>query len=245
MSIRSLTNTAAARATGVLTVTGNAVAGESVTVGTIIYTFAASMTLPYQVLIGAAATNTLDNLKAAINDSAGEGTLYGPGTLPHSLVTATTKTATQLTVQAISPGAAGNSIASTESMSAGSFAAATLAGGLENSDLLIKTAAATGASVAIDDLVATDWRIELTIHALTAAKKARFSFPDSVDAFSASLPGPAFAFVGPIDKQTVVSVDWRRFPALRLGVGSAVMRCNLDAIDSAASITYSANLVSV
>lgn len=53
-----------------------------------------------EVLIGATAADTLDNLKLAINNSATEGTQYSYGTKAHTEVTATTNTDTAQTVQA-------------------------------------------------------------------------------------------------------------------------------------------------
>lgn len=240
----SLTNTAAAKATGVLTASSQALAGETVIIGAIVYTFAASLTAPFQVLIGAALADSLDNLKSAINATAGAGSTYATGTTAHPLVTATTNTNTAQTIEAISPGVAANSLGTTETMSAAAWGAATLTGGLENSDVKTRTAAGNGTSVAVDTLTATDWLIEITIYGLTAGKKARISFPDSVDAFSASLPGPAFSFVGPIAEPITKSLHARDFPGLRIGTASAVLRCNLDAIDSAASISYGATLAS-
>lgn len=51
-----------------------------------------------EVLIGASAADTLDNLKLAINNSATEGTQYSAGTKAHTQVTATTNTDTAQTV---------------------------------------------------------------------------------------------------------------------------------------------------
>ena len=83
------------------------------------------------VLIGADASESLDNLLAAVNQELGEGTIYGAGTvfnidaymavLPGDLLLATARV----------PGAAGNALASTETLTNGSWAAATLLGGLD------------------------------------------------------------------------------------------------------------------
>lgn len=120
-------------ATVTLTSTGNAVAGETLTLGSVTYTFratAATMTAANDILIGAAATNTYDNIVAAVNgDPAGRGSLYFATTPPHPTVYAGAKTATTVVFYARQPGAAGNSIASTETMTVSSFGAGTLTGG--------------------------------------------------------------------------------------------------------------------
>jgi hypothetical protein len=228
--------------TAVLTTSGNAVAGETLTIGTIVYTWTATPTYRCDVLIGNAATNSLDNLKAAINHAAGEGTLYATGTPAHPQVTATTKTATALTIQANGAGADANAIATLTNMTAATWAAAHMTGGVTQSDILTATAAGAGASVAVDDLTAEPYILRLTVLSLTAAKVARLSFPDSVNAFGASIPGPSLAFRGPITAPITQTIESTNYPGLRLHAGSAVMRCNLDFLDAAASISYSAEI---
>lgn len=66
----------------------NVAEGETVTIDGITYTFRATPVNPYDVDIGASAAVSLDNLKAAINDSGTEGTTYGTGTEAHPTVTA-------------------------------------------------------------------------------------------------------------------------------------------------------------
>lgn len=81
-----------------------------------------------EVLIGASAAAALDNLKSAINGTAGAGTTYSTGTDAHTEVTATTNTDTTQVVQAISYDS-GESIATTEAGTHTSWGAATLASG--------------------------------------------------------------------------------------------------------------------
>ena len=119
-------------ATGTLTLTGNAVAGETVTIGGVTYEFVSALVGAYDVLIGAAATNTLDNLIAAINGAAGEGTTYGTGTDQHPTVTAAAGAGDTMDVTAASSGAAGNSIGTTETMTAGSWGSTALTGGSDD-----------------------------------------------------------------------------------------------------------------
>ena len=120
-------------ADGTLTNTGNPAAADTVVIGSVTYTFRATLTaggLPNEVLIGGTASVSFDNLKAAINGAAGAGTTYGAGTVAHPDVIAGAKTATTLVVVARLAGTAGNSIASTEGSTVLSWGAGTLLGGL-------------------------------------------------------------------------------------------------------------------
>lgn len=119
-------------ATVTLTGTGNPVAAETMTLGSRVYTFratAATFAGANEILIGAALTNTLDNIKAAINGAAGEGTTFSNNTLRHETIFASNKTATTVVFHARVAGTAGNSLASTETMTNNSFGAGTLTGG--------------------------------------------------------------------------------------------------------------------
>lgn len=124
-----LTASAAARAAAVLTTTGNAVADETVTLGARVYTWKADPVAANQVKVGANASESLDNLVAAINGAAGAGTLYGVGTAAHALGTAAKTSASVVTFTARTKGTAGNALASTETMTNATFGGATLAGG--------------------------------------------------------------------------------------------------------------------
>lgn len=68
--------------------------GDTVTVDGITYTFRATPSNPYDVDIGASAAASLDNIKAAVNDSGTAGTTYGTGTVAHPTVTAEANTNT-------------------------------------------------------------------------------------------------------------------------------------------------------
>jgi len=120
-------------AIGVLTLTGNAVADETVTIGTTVYTWKATPSAAYQVKMGATASDSIDNLIAAINADAGAGILYGTGTAAHPDVSAQVGTGDTMNVSALVIGSAGNSIATTETMTAGSFGSATLTDGVDAS----------------------------------------------------------------------------------------------------------------
>lgn len=122
-----------AKATGTLTSDATAPAdGDTVTIGSTVYTFKDTLTdpaVPYEVLVGVSAATALDNLKSAINATAGAGTTYGTGTVAHPSVSATTNTDTTQVVEALAIGTAGNAIASTEASDHLSWGAATLTGG--------------------------------------------------------------------------------------------------------------------
>lgn len=85
-----------------------------------------------EVLIGADAAASLDNLKLAINNSATEGTQYSTGTKAHTQVTATTNTDTTQVVEAREYAVTNASIATTETATNASWGAATLASGVRN-----------------------------------------------------------------------------------------------------------------
>jgi flagellar hook protein FlgE len=133
------TDTSLAPAIGTLTVPPPALptAGQTATIGGTVYTFAKTITpqsAANTVLIGADVGSTLANLAGALNASTtggqAAGTTYGSGTVANALVTATGSTATSLNLQAINTGAIGNSDATSTAWTAGSFAAADLAGGV-------------------------------------------------------------------------------------------------------------------
>lgn len=69
----------------------------------------------YDVLIGATAELSIDNLVSAINGTAGEGTTYGTGTVAHPDVTASKASAATMDADAKIKGVAGNAIAIDES----------------------------------------------------------------------------------------------------------------------------------
>ncbi len=110
--------------------------GDTVTIGAETYTFKDALSsgpaVAFEVLIGASAATALDNLKSAVNASAGAGTTYGTGTTGNADVTATTNTDTAQTFVATVAGAAGNALDSTvvSTGSVLSFAGLTFAGGV-------------------------------------------------------------------------------------------------------------------
>lgn len=137
------------KATGTLTLTGAIVPGKhaesvvtantivdgsQITIGDVTYTFKTALTtdpatVPNEVLIGAGDAEALDNLKSAINATAGEGTTYSTGTVAHPDVVATDNAATTQKVVARVPGTAVNSKATTSLDATLSWPAATLGDG--------------------------------------------------------------------------------------------------------------------
>ena len=109
------------KASGVLTSDEtNPADGDTVTIGAKVYTFRTVLEPRFgwvanEILIGATADDTLDNLKAAINGETGEQTKYSPGTTASTEMTSSEVAAHALTLTAIVPGVAGNSLAKAES----------------------------------------------------------------------------------------------------------------------------------
>lgn len=126
--VSSVANVAGAQ-TLTITSTDNAVDAETVTIGTRVYTFEDTLTnVNGNIKIGADKAATLANLAHAINGSGGTpGTDYALANVAHPDVTATV--ASPMVVTAKRTGYAGNAIATTETMTHGSWGAATLAGG--------------------------------------------------------------------------------------------------------------------
>lgn len=122
---------AAVNAVGTLTFAGNAVAAETVVVGGVTYTWRAAVTTTAnEVLVGASAAASAQNLYDAINATAAQsGVTFGSLTVVNPQVRASAVTATTVVVQAKLPGSVGNLIASTETMTNGSWGGAVLASG--------------------------------------------------------------------------------------------------------------------
>lgn len=112
-------------ATGTLTLTSVPGDAETVTLGSTVYTFNTVLGGANSVLIGGSASAAIDNLVAAITGGAGEGTVYGTGTVANADATAVagagdTMDATGLILS--------NNITSTETLSLGSWTGVTLTG---------------------------------------------------------------------------------------------------------------------
>lgn len=124
----------ATAAQGTLTLADNVTAGDEVTIGSITYKFVAEPAAAYDVAIAGSASDTIDNLIAAITAGEGVGTAYGTGTVAHPDVTAAVGQDDTMTVTALVKGAAGNAIGTTDPTDDGdviAFGAAALAGGVD------------------------------------------------------------------------------------------------------------------
>lgn len=110
-----------------------------------------------------------------------------------------------------------------------------------------KTATFNGASIAIDNTVfptTPSWTLVLEASVTGPDTVARFTFQDSVDAFTTVLAGPSVVAPGGVTVRgggkrfTFSSYD---FPDLRFGVASAVLRLALTRITGTSpTVTYSA-----
>lgn len=123
--------------------------GDTVTIGSKVYTFQNTLTdVDGNVKIGANAAASLQNLHNAINASGGvAGTDYALATVAHTQVEATAVTATTVVVTALVAGTAANSIATTEVSTHLSWGAATLTGGTLVSNVLSIDAQTIGGTI--------------------------------------------------------------------------------------------------
>ncbi len=129
--LSDITVPAAASATGTLTATANFADGETVTIGGKVYTFETVLTnVDGNVLIGATASDSLDNLIAAINLGPGAGTLYASATTANTSVSAAAGAGDTMVVTALLSGPAGNTITTTTTAANATWGGATLAGGV-------------------------------------------------------------------------------------------------------------------
>ena len=127
-------------AVGELTVTTGIANNDVVRIGASYYRFvngsvnsgtpAGTSGNPWLVAHTADTRANLNNLRAAINDAGVEGTTYSTGLTANAEAQATSSTATQLFVEARVAGAAGNSVATTTTITGGSWLAATLQHGI-------------------------------------------------------------------------------------------------------------------
>lgn len=116
-----------AYAAGVLTSTQtNPANNDTVTIGSIVYTYKTTPANPYEIAIGSDSDESLQNLADAIN-----GDLAG--TDAHPLVTSGDVTSDTITITAINIGYAGNSIATTDDGDQLSWGADTMVGGVGGS----------------------------------------------------------------------------------------------------------------
>lgn len=118
--------------TTTLTSTGVALDTETFTVGSKTYTMKtalSSATAENEILIGADASTSLDNIKSAINGTAGAGTTYGSNTKRHPDVTAGAKNSTTLVI-ASADSNSNSAFATTETLTNFSFTSTTASAGV-------------------------------------------------------------------------------------------------------------------
>ncbi|MEI8109225.1 MAG: hypothetical protein WCI46_15535 [Verrucomicrobiota bacterium] len=130
--------------TTTLTSSGTFTTADTITIGGITYTMRTALTTPQaanEVLIGAAATNSLDNIKDAVNGtvvSGAVGTIYSSPTKRNPLVTAGVKTATTLVFTTTDTNV-GGSTATTKSAANFAFTGATMSAGTLGAVLVTNT----------------------------------------------------------------------------------------------------------
>lgn len=126
-----------AHATGTLTLSGQPLNTETVVIGGKTYTFQTTLTdVDGNVLIGATVAASIANLAAAIELGSGAGTTYAASMTRNPAVEVYSNDATTLVVKA--PGGVGNVVATTESLTNGSWGGGTLAGGSGNLIYFVK-----------------------------------------------------------------------------------------------------------
>jgi hypothetical protein len=128
------------------------VAGDTLTIGDVTYTFVdvlsedneddESLAVANQVHWVTNDATALDNLKLAINLGLTIGTNYSTGTVIHPIVTATTNADGAQTVEAKVAGNEGNIASTAVSGDSSAWAATTLVGGLDQADVLATNLAA-------------------------------------------------------------------------------------------------------
>lgn len=166
------------QANGVLTLAANAGEGETVTIDAKVYTFNATVgTADGDVHIGATASDSLDNLIAAINLAGGDPTDYASAMTLHPTVTASAGNGDTMVAQANDPGTAGNLIDTTEGMASGSWRSVTLINGTDGAVFIAEEAWTRIAIVSAVD--GTEPRRKFTVTELTPSVGGpRGGFPD-------------------------------------------------------------------
>ena len=134
-------------ATGILTLTAAPLDTETVVIDAKTYTFQTVLTnVDGNVQIGATAALSLNNLIDAINLGPGAGVDYAAATTLHPTVSALAGVGDTMDATANSLGVGGNSIATTTTVTGGSWGSATLTGG-ETFEGLLEDVAGTGGAL--------------------------------------------------------------------------------------------------
>lgn len=128
--------------TATLTATGNPQEADTVTIGSVTYTFTATVDMPNEILIGATPDESLNNLALATvaDTGTGAGTLFGLDTDPNPFARAAAgDDPMTLLFTAISAGALGNGISLSTASPFLSFDGPALSGGTANALVQIPT----------------------------------------------------------------------------------------------------------
>lgn len=144
---KNLTTFTGTAGTQTITTTGVFSDDETITIGSVTYTMKAALSDPEvanEVLIGASAAVSLDNLKSAINGTGTAGTDYSAVTPVHPQVTATTNADSTQVVEVRDRNVTNASIATTETCANASWGAATIASGVA---AIVATPAANASGV--------------------------------------------------------------------------------------------------
>lgn len=134
-----------------LTFAGNAGNTETVTIDAKVYTFQTVLTdVDGNVLIGATADDTINNLIAAINlTDTGKGVIYAATMTLHPTATAAAGAGDTMDATAKTTGTGGDAIATTETMASGSWGDVTMGGGVDGRNMLTITSAQADAKYEI------------------------------------------------------------------------------------------------
>lgn len=128
----AFTTSIAVKASNVFTFTGNPTNGETVSIGSQVYAFKTSLSVADDILIGASSDDTKDNLIAAINNAAGEGSTYGTGTAENSDVVAVSGGVDIMDVTAKLFGVIPNEVTTVDATTDADWDTVTLEGGLDS-----------------------------------------------------------------------------------------------------------------
>jgi hypothetical protein len=121
------------RATSLLTFVNNPTNGQQVVIGTQTYTFNTVLGGANSILIGLSAADSLLNLTDAINRDLGEGVRYGANTQVNAYAVAVDNEDLTMSLTAKTGGAAGNTVATTTTVTAATFPGGTMSGGVDDS----------------------------------------------------------------------------------------------------------------
>ncbi len=130
---RQFQNISVAR--GTLTFTGQPLNTETVTIDGIVYTYNTTLGGANSVLIGASVEASIKNLIDAISATSDKlGDTVGTGTVAHTTASASEGVGDRLIAIAVAKGTPGNDVATTETVTTASWAAATLVGGSDTGE---------------------------------------------------------------------------------------------------------------